>query len=226
MRHLLIKTLFASALSLGVSASFATTITFNDTAPAAGYTNYDFAGTYTDVSGFTLKGRFGDDANPSDFYSSTIVYTVSPTYDSSLLPSANGTDFAYLSKGGAVVVPAPTATLSNGHTPFSLQSFLGANLASYPAGALTLTGHQIGGGTLIQTFNTLGTNQWSLFTLTGWSNLTSVDFVGSENGIGLDSLVVNETSTVPEPNIALLLLSGLFGLGLVKNQHTKYSKVR
>lgn len=215
MKNIIIKTLIATSLSLAANSSFAIVIDFNNTAPPGSYHNYDNAGTYADASGFTLTGRFGDDANPTDWYSSTAIYTISSTLDPAGLPSANGTDFAYLAQGGAVAVPAPTATLSNGGTVFSLQGFLGANLAGFPAGTLTLTGHQMGGGTLTQTLNTPGGNQWSSFTLTGWSNLTSVDIVGSKNAVGLDNFVVNETSAVPEPNIALLMLSGILGFGWI-----------
>lgn len=219
MKNLLIKVLLTSCISLNAASAFAGVISFDGTAPPGGNHNYDYAGTYSDVSGFTLTGRFGDDANPTDFYSSTAVYTISPSFNASY-PSANGTDFAFLAQGGAVAIPAPTATLSNGGTPFSLQSFLGSNIADYPAGTLTLTGHLNGGGTLTEVFNTLGGNQWSSFNLIGWTNLTSVDFIGSQNAVGLDNIVVNEAS-VPESNIALLMLSGILGFGWLRKPQTK-----
>lgn len=218
-----VRLLLASALLAGAGCAFATplTISFDGTAPPGGAHNYDWAGTYLDVSGFILQGQFGDAGAPTNWYASTGVATISPTIPDPTLPSANGTDFGYLFKGGDSTVPAPTATLSDGGAVFSLQSFLGANLGNQPAGTLTLTGHQVGGGTLTQVFNTLGGNQWSPFTLNGWTNLSSVDFVGSQNGVGLDSVVVTPgaaTADVPEPGSIGLLLTGLLGFGTARRK--------
>lgn len=114
-------------------------------------------------------------------------------------------------------MPTPIATLDGGSAAFSLQSFMGANLGNQPAGTLTLTGHQLGGGTLTQVFNTMGGNQWSPFTLNdGWTNLYSVDFIGSQNSVGLDNIVVTPgaaTADVPEPGSIGLLLAGFLGFG-------------
>ncbi len=73
--------------------------------------------------------------------------------------------------------------------------------------------------------NAQGAAAGSSFNLTGWNNLTSVQFqsTGSNiNHLAFDNIVVNEspqTNAVPEPTSIALL--GLGALGFAASRHKK-----
>ncbi len=183
--------LLAIGLLLASNAALATVINFDNTAPADSITPFGTNGSYAE-SGFTLTAT-----------GNTRLYTFDPVFNPSGAPSQNGTDFGYF-VGGTQSVSLTAAS------PFSLQSFNAANLNSRPAGNLTLTGHVSGGAILSAVLSTLGGDQWSLFSLTGWNNLTSVDIVAQSDEVGLDNITVN--APVPEPSVLWLFMSGLAGL--------------
>lgn len=204
MKKKLTNTLFCGLL-MASSASYATVITFDNTAPANDFQYYGINGTYTE-SGYTITAT-----------STTELFTFDPDYNHDY-PAQNGTDFLYGEKIFA------TNLVLSATNPFSLQSFYGAALANQPGRTINLTGLVSGGGTKTTSFDTTGPDTWSFISLTGWDNLTQVTFSASNAiNINLDSITVNQAvatapSTAPEPSVFGLFFAGLLGLGWVKNR--------
>lgn len=198
MKKIITTGILATGLLLASNAVLATVINFDNTTSAI----TSFSGGGYVESGFTLT-RIGD----------TELATLDAAFSPSNYPSQNNTDFAQFERQH-FLLPALSLTAIN---PFSLQSFNAAHLGFRPADSLTLTGHVSGGGILSQIFTTQGNNQWSLFSLTGWNNLTSVDIVSQGAVASLDNITVNaDASTVSEPSVLWLCISGFAGLSLFK----------
>ncbi len=174
-----------------VSNVNATIITFDNTANAGQYTVLGSNGTYTE-SGLTIQAT-----------GNTILYNMDANFYNY---SNNGTDFGYFERGTQSVTLSAT-------NPFSLQSFNAANIFGSQAGDVTVKGFQ--GGTtaaLTQVFRTLGSDQWSLFSLTGWNNLTSVTITAQKDFLAFDNVTINAPTATPVPAAVWLFGSGLAGL--------------
>ena len=203
-----LKTSFMTAcLVLASNASQATVMTFNNTAPANSFNGWNTSGVGVTGS-YLFGGHYTEGGMTLTASPTSRLATYSPTVSPLQYPSNNGTDFA-----GFDASSASTVTLSSASV-FSLLNFNASTLVNAGTTVLTLTGHVSGGGTLSQTFNTLGNFQWSLFSLTNWNNLTSVDIASSNltTGTGLDNITYNQSASVPEPSVFLLLGLGLAGM--------------
>ena len=96
---------------------------------------------------------------------------------------------------------------------FSLASFQVANYLHNSGGVpLTITGTQVGGGTVSQSYTTLFTDALQTVSLSGFTDLTSVSFA-STNFPQIDNIVVNPT---PEPSALAAL--GLGAAAFVKRR--------
>jgi hypothetical protein len=123
------------------------------------------------------------------------------------------------------VVVAPSAgsavAMSNGQA-FSVQ-FFDADTFVHIQGAssITVTGFLSNGGTISQTFITdaigdgPGPNaDFQTFALSGFTDLTSIQFLSNNNAFALDNICVTTTTApVPEPGTMFLFGSGLIGVG-------------
>ena len=123
------------------------------------------------------------------------------------------------------VVVAPSAgsavTMSNGQA-FSVQ-FFDADTFVHIQGtsSITVTGFLSNGGTISQTFITdaigdgPGPNaDFQTFALSGFTDLTSIQFLSNNNAFALDNICVTTTTApVPEPGTMVLFGSGLIGVG-------------
>jgi len=140
-------------------------------------------------------------------------------YDSAFATSngvvTNGTDGLALAAGTALTLSA------DGDAPFSLFSFDAASLFSnqFAQGmSIGVTGYLAGGGEVFEEFQIIE-NTFSTFVLSlAFTNLASVDFVGSapNPNYNLDNLVVALPTDAPPPTAAVPLPGtlGLLALGL------------
>ena len=138
----------------------------------------------------------------------------------------NGTDvFAWC--GGCSGAPLVITLSENGGNPFSLLSFEAGNLVPgfFTAGEqIVVTGNLAGGGTVVQSLS-LVADQLTLFTLgAGFTNLASVEFVGSlapgGSHLAMDNLVVS----LPEPATALLVAGGLMSLAVAGRRRETHGR--
>ena len=171
--------------------AFALTITFNDTAPDGTATFWGTNGEYTE-SGVTFLAT-----------SSTSQFSLDPAYDPTNTPP-DGTDFQTFEGGAADWTVYLDATGS------ALIDFQAAAIYGDAGGALTLTGHLSGGGTIVEVFNLPpyqgppfgGAAIWDTYTLpAGWDNLTRVDFDYIGNYVGIDN--VNVALGVPDTKLSV-----------------------
>jgi len=89
---------------------------------------------------------------------------------------------------------------------FTLSSLFAATGSSTGTGTIQLTGNLDGGGTVSQTLNV--TSDFTSFTINpSFTNLSSVTFLTSSTGGGLDNLLVDGAAAAPEP--ASLMLVGI-----------------
>ncbi len=125
---------------------------------------------------------------------------------------SNGTQYLGLNMANLTMVKA-------GGGAFSVSAIDATNAYKYSHPALTLVvqGNQVGGGTVTQTF-TLAQNSFTPFSLTGFTNLSSLVFrAGDANGtvgnywFALDNIHVADfpAAPVPEPETYAMLLAGL-----------------
>lgn len=139
-------------------------------------------------------------------------------------PSCPDNDTNYLLSHGAGFKLTPLS----GDT-FSLSSFDAgeAHLTLNYASAIQVIGTLIGGGTVVNTFTLDGINDgtgsladFQTFNLTGFNNLTSVNFqpiAGRGIFFSIDNLNVT-TTTIPEPVSVFLIAMGLVGIGLSRRK--------
>jgi hypothetical protein len=196
------------SLGLGfISTANATVITFDNTAATLSYTSWDLTGNGVNNSPVWFQnGKYTESGLTIQATGSTSLFTIDYNYHVSR-PSNNNTDFGYIREGGQSMSLSAT-------NPFSIQSFNAAIFDS-AGSSVTLNGFQ--GGTtaaFTEVFNTLGSNQWSLFNLTGWNNLTSVTITAAGNKFAFDNITINEApavspNAVPEPESLAMMLLGL-----------------
>jgi hypothetical protein len=133
-------------------------------------------------------------------------------FDSSflgLLSSAHQSSFAYAGSAGLGATALSTTTLSRADgAAFSLSSISLADFVSLPGSYdVTFVGHQVGGGTVTQTFTLGGGHTFADYTFSGFSNLLSATWrEGAFHTFQVDNIGV---SAVPEPATYGMLLGGL-----------------
>jgi hypothetical protein len=141
-------------------------------------------------------------------------------FDSSflgLLSSAHQSNFAYAGSAGLGATVLSTTTLSRTDgAAFSLSSISLADFVSLPgAYDVTFVGHQVGGGTVTQTFSLDGSHTFSDYTFTGFNNLLSASWKeGALHTFQVDNIAAS-VSAVPEPATYGMLLGGLGLLGFM-----------
>ncbi|MGK5070227.1 PEP-CTERM motif protein [compost metagenome] len=142
-------------------------------------------------------------------------------FDSSflgLLSSAHQDSFAYAGSAGLGATALSTTTLSRADgAAFSLNSISLADFVSLPGSYdVTFVGHQVGGGTVTQTFTLDGSHNFANYSFSGFSNLLSATWKeGALRTFQVDNLAV---SAVPEPATYGMLLGGLGLLAFMRRR--------
>ncbi|MDN2678326.1 PEP-CTERM sorting domain-containing protein [Janthinobacterium sp. SUN033] len=135
-------------------------------------------------------------------------------FDSSflgLLSSAHQSNFAYAGSAGLGATVLTTTTLSRTDgAAFSLSSIRLADFVSLLGPYdVTFFGHQVGGGTVTQTFSLDGSHNFSDYTFTGFNNLLSATWQeGALHTFQVDNIAAS-VSAVPEPATYGMMLGGL-----------------
>lgn len=141
-------------------------------------------------------------------------------FDSSflgLLSSPRQSSLAYAGSAGLGATALSTTTLSRADgAAFSLSSISLADFVSWPGPYdVTFVGHQVGGGTVTQTFSLNGSHTFSNYTFTGFDNLLSASWKeGVFHTFQVDNIAAS-VSPVPEPATYGMLLGGLGLLGFM-----------
>ena len=134
-----------------------------------------------------------------------------------LLSSAHQSSLAYAGSAGLSATLLSTTTLSRTDgAAFSLSSISLADFVSLPGSYdVTFVGHQVGGGTVTQTFSLDGSPTFSDYTFTGFDNLVSASWKeGALHTFQVDNIAAS-VSAVPEPATYGMLLGGLGLLGFM-----------
>ncbi|MDN2712555.1 MULTISPECIES: PEP-CTERM sorting domain-containing protein [unclassified Janthinobacterium] len=144
-------------------------------------------------------------------------------FDSSflgLLSSAHQSSFAYAGSAGLGATALSTTTLSRADgAAFSLSSISLADFVSLPGSFdVTFVGHQVGGGTVTQTFSLDGSHSFSDYSFTGFNNLLSATWrEGALHTFQVDNITAT-VSPVPEPATYGMLLGGLGVLAFLRRR--------
>lgn len=133
------------------------------------------------------------------------------------LSYAEKSNFAYAGSAGLSALALTTTTLNRTDgAAFSLSSISLADYISLPGSYdVTLVGKQVGGGTVSQTLTLSGSNSFSNYTLTGFTNLVSASWQqGLLHTYQVDNIGAT-VSAVPEPSTYGMLLGGLGLMGFM-----------
>jgi Protein of unknown function (DUF642)/PEP-CTERM motif len=190
--------------------------------PAGGFT--DFASGSTGITGWTVVGATGG----------VSIISGTNTQACCTFPAEDGAQFLDLTGDGTNAVEGVEQSISTtSGTNYTLTFWVG-NLdnQSNGLGPTSTVNVNLGGlnGTLLDSVTNSSTNSttltWQMFTtsFTATASTTTLDFLNEnpsgDNINGLDNIVVNATSAVPEPSSVVLLGSALGVLAFWSRKRT------
>lgn len=136
------------------------------------------------------------------------------------LSSIQKDNLFYAGSTGLAAAALSTTTLTRADgAAFSLGNISLADYVSLPGTYdVTFTGTKVGGATVSQTFTLSGSNSFSNYTFTGFSNLVSASWQeGLLHTYQVDNISAS-VSAVPEPGTYAMLLAGLGLLGFMRRR--------
>ena len=136
------------------------------------------------------------------------------------LSSAHNANSLYAGSAGLAAVNLSTTTLTRADgAAFSLDKISLADYASLPGSYdVTFIGTKVGGATVSQTFSLSGSNSFSNYTFSNFTNLISASWQeGLFRTYQVDNIAAS-VSAVPEPGTYATLLAGLGLLGFMRRR--------
>jgi hypothetical protein len=200
--------LLIALTALSTGAAHATTITFEDLAPARSGVSY--SNTFSPVPGYTFQLGAAASAFVVD----------SATYVGTSIYAFNGTDYlrlratTTLTSAASPLFSVKSIDLANGIYDAVNTNFVGVILTGTYADSKSITTiYQMNNNN-----NTVTTNDFTTELLTGFTNLKSFR-IQSTGYLGVDNIVIDPAATdVPEPASLAILALGLVGIAVIRRR--------